>query len=148
MSNEQIAWAAGLFCGEGSTHLRTRKSRNGQKDYVTPCLSVPQSNREVLDRFQEVFGVGRVNGPYSYPNGTSHAKNPVFRYSIDGGKTASEVLRLMWPYLSTEKRNQAQIVLDKWEAGKIGYEGRTYYADKPKYQHDFHNNRPLEAPRP
>ena len=55
---EELAWAAGLFDGEGSTSASDRWS--------TPHLRVPQSGQaepEVLMRFLAIVGVGSIKGP-------------------------------------------------------------------------------------
>ena len=53
---EELAWAAGFFDGEGCFCF----SEAGQ--YV--CVSITQTEREPLDRFERAVGLGKVNGPY------------------------------------------------------------------------------------
>jgi hypothetical protein len=53
--NPEIAWAAGLFEGEGSiTHV-----------YGRTQLRIHMTDFEVLERFLEIIGAGRIYGPYS-----------------------------------------------------------------------------------
>ena len=55
--NPAIAWAAGLFEGEGT---------------ITRCdgrlhLRMQLTDLEVLERFAEIVGTGKIYGPYTRP---------------------------------------------------------------------------------
>jgi hypothetical protein len=97
--SEQLAWAAGFYCGEGSA---SPAQRNGRVCGIR--VTIGQKDREVLDRFQQAVGVGRVNGPYGPYSGNNSCA--MFFYQA-GGRDATRVVRdLLWPWLSTEKREQ------------------------------------------
>src|SRR5258708_2428968 len=97
---EAIAWAAGLFDGEGTTSASDR--------WDTPHVSVPQagdSEPEVLRRLLEILHVGTISGPeMRLPH------QPSWRFAV-GGPTAVQVLELLWPSLGPVKRQQAELVL-------------------------------------
>lgn len=97
MDREELAWAAGLFDGEGCTSLNTK--RNGR--WYGIRLAVAQNSIEVLERFQGAVGVGRVYGPYKGE----------FSYCISGFENVQYVLALLWEWLSEPKRFQAENVL-------------------------------------
>ncbi|HEX4744691.1 MAG TPA: hypothetical protein VFW12_08485, partial [Candidatus Limnocylindria bacterium] len=63
-SDEELAWAAGLFDGDGSTCLLWHRTHPG---YRTCEMSITQTSRtgvpEVLTRFRRVVGLGHLNGP-------------------------------------------------------------------------------------
>ena len=127
MDKEQVAWAAGFFDGEGTTYLRTRKGK-GNRNYVCPTIRIGQSgDPEVLHKFKNIFGIGRVNGPFKYREG----RKPIYQYSCDSYKSAIPIIKAMWPYLSNVKKLQASKVLVAAERGRIGYEGRTYTKERP-----------------
>lgn len=123
--SEDVAWLAGFYCGEGCCYLRKRKSRNGLRQYVNLTFKIGQSDREPLDRVMAILGFGHVNGPFDKSK-TSHAKKPHYVYSADGTVQIKEALRMMWPHLTTEKKNQAQKAIDGADEGWIGIEGRLY----------------------
>lgn len=81
---EDLAWAAGIFDGEGTvtwTNGRTRK---------TLRLSVAQSGSpEIPERFQKAVGLGSVHGPYG-PYGT-HTRQPQYQWNANGAD-AHEVI--------------------------------------------------------
>lgn len=64
-SDEWLAWAAGLYDGEGCAYLRGHRTHDG---YVIGEVALTQSGcgepPEVLRRLAQVIGVGHINGPY------------------------------------------------------------------------------------
>ncbi len=101
MQKLDLAWAAGLFDGEGSVN-------NAAKGKLR--LSVAQTDREVLDRFAKAVGLGTVNGPYGpYEDGPT--KKPLFAYTANT-RHAEKVLNDLWPYLSSVKKEDARRAID------------------------------------
>ena len=68
MSEIELAWAAGLFDGEGTISLVTHRKKRKTKtyEYKQVHVLVSQSGSpEVLERFQRaVGGLGKIYGPY------------------------------------------------------------------------------------
>jgi len=100
---QAFAWAAGLFDGEGSTELYTRRTPErtwfALRSRVSQCDA--QGVPAVLQRFQAVVQCGRIDGPTS-GDGYENA------YKWDAG--ADDTLRVLpkiWPWLGTVKRVQA-----------------------------------------
>jgi hypothetical protein len=116
--SEELAWAAGLFDGEGSVGTYGKSGRS----YFHLRVSIGQQDRRVLDRFVSVVGLGKTYGPYSTPHGKER-----WEYQIAGG-TAREVMDLIWPWLSEPKRLQAerayQELADGPQPQKVGDQGR------------------------
>jgi hypothetical protein len=79
---------------------------------MTPELSVTQSSRvgspEVLRRFMAIVHAGAISGPYAQRNATM----AVYRWKTSARADAERVLALLWPFLGTVKRAQAQRLLD------------------------------------
>jgi len=97
---EQLAWAAGLFDGEGSAIASKRADRPG---YLRLEATVPQCGHdglpEVLVRFRAaVAGVGTVTGPDS---------NDMYVWRASGFQDAQAVIALLWQHLGEVKRGQA-----------------------------------------
>jgi hypothetical protein len=107
VDREEIAWAAGLFEGEGYTGF-TRTNHGARKINFT----VTQQNREPLERFRKLFGVGRIYGPYGGPKQVSHFHCSSFEH-------AQAILAAMWPWLSTRRREQAKRTLRAYLAHPI-----------------------------
>ena len=64
MNESELAWAAGLFDGEGNAGFYAH-SHYGNRTTYRLVAQMAQKDREVLDRFQAAMGVGNVTGPDS-----------------------------------------------------------------------------------
>lgn len=108
-SDEWVAWAAGLYDGEGCSALLRHRTHEG---HFIPELSVTQSSSvgspEVLVRFTEIVRAGGISGPYTQRSSTK----AVFRWKASSRDDAVGVLNVLWPFLGSVKRAQAQRVLD------------------------------------
>ena len=96
MIETELAWAAGLFDGEGSVSVNARTKALE--------ISVGQKGRTVLDRFQAAVGVGRV---YEYAR-DEPGGGTFFHYAVPNARHQLVLLRKLWPYLSEPKRDQAR----------------------------------------
>ena len=107
MNQLERAWAAGLFDGEGSFYCF--HARNGN---YYPQVSVGQAHREVLDRFQEAVGVGKVYGPYQ--PGSRLGTKIWWQYHAHGFDKVTHVLDVLRPYLSSVKVAQGEQAITKY----------------------------------
>ena len=108
MRELELAWAAGLFDGEGSTSvLKTQRDR-----YTYLRMSVSQKDRRVLDRFTKAVGVGKV-----YFNKRGMHSWDCFRQD-----QVYNVLDLLWPYLSDAKKEQATAAKSRVVSAKSNFE--------------------------
>lgn len=105
---EELAWAAGLFDGDGSTALLKHRTHPG---YHVAELSItqasPTGSPEVLSRFRSAVTAGRLYGPY----GGSRVHHPVFRWKAHSAADIELTLAALWPWLSSSKREQATRVM-------------------------------------
>lgn len=110
-----IAWATGIFEGEGSI-----TASGGKPGYsTTPTLAVDMTDEDVLRKVEAIFG-GNVTGPYSRGN-----NKPIYSWRISGIKPAQAVLRLMWPYLCERRRvRAAEMIAEYYEAPVYRRRGR------------------------
>ena len=109
--DEQLAWAAGLFDGDGSTCFAEHRTHMGHR---TAEVSITQSSiagvPEALWRFQSVVGgIGRIYGPYKGRG----CGAPIYRYKALRLSHAEHVIRSLWPWLGSAKRVQALVVLSR-----------------------------------
>jgi hypothetical protein len=90
MSDEEAAWFAGLFDGEGSVIITQRRRPGG--GYVR--ITISNTCLPLLERAHELAGVGPI-----------HAKPPPLMHHLDawewrlGGASALEILRQIRPWL-------------------------------------------------
>lgn len=100
--NEQLAWAAGIFDGEGYF---------GNNRNVAPCptVLVTQSSTtgppEMLVRLQQLFG-GTIRGPQIKGD-----RKPIYRWNVNGFERVQNIVAAVWPWLGDVKRAQSSAAL-------------------------------------
>jgi hypothetical protein len=106
----ELAWAAGLFEGEGWFGLTT-KAR-----HVRPIAkaAVSSSDRDVMDRFAAAVGFGNVTGPYQQ---TGFGTKPMFRWGVGSFQRVQALTALLWFGLGERRRARAIEVLTTCEGG-------------------------------
>lgn len=103
-----IAWAAGLFEGEGcvTLHKSSRIGKHGQ-EYFYPWLAMKMTDEDVIRRFAAVLG-GSVTGPCKQKN-PNH--KPYWNWKLTKIEEVQATLRSLWPYLGGRRRAKAAEVL-------------------------------------
>lgn len=135
MDEHELAWAAGFFDGDGWAAL----VRNGPGHKRRPIAQINQASLtgvpEVLIRFRDAVGVGRVAGPK-----IEEGRQPLYWWVASSRADVTRVGTLIGPWLSTEKRGQfraavglklrgAPISSVPWAAGLFDAEGSTSLSD-------------------
>ncbi len=115
---EKLAWAAGLFDGEGSTGTYQQsvkeKLKSGETkkyDYQSVQMGIAQTDTRVLKRFQEAIGVGVICGPYSEGRDGNPKRKGCYAWKVSGVERVRKTLELIWPWLGEVKREQAEKAL-------------------------------------
>jgi hypothetical protein len=100
------AYSAGLFEGEGwigmERSYRTTRSKKGRQAKV----SLSMSDEDVVRRFHQAVGCGRVNGPYV--KGTN---KPMWVWAASGHENVQALVACWWPWLGMRRRAKAREVL-------------------------------------
>jgi len=101
----RLAWAAGLFDGEGWTGYLTFARKRGTAYKLG--MSVRQSDRhevpEVLQRFKTIAGAGTIDGPYR-----SKGRMPSYMWRESNRERIQRVAARLYPFLGPVKRAQAR----------------------------------------
>lgn len=103
---ELLAWAGGLYDGEGSASVSPHRSHVG---HFSPEVAVTQSGMtcpQVLARFRDVVACGRIYGPYEQDGATL----PVFRWKAAALSDVEHSLYVLAPWIGSVKRDQARRV--------------------------------------
>jgi len=116
INREGLAWAAGLFDGEGTIGTR----RNGSTARLRRiAMSLGMTTEPAVDRFlQSVGGLGTVyrNLKQSkYPRA-----KPVYRWAAQNYEHVQAVVAFLWRWLSEHKRQQAKRALLSWKTERHG----------------------------
>jgi len=100
----EIAWAAGFFDGDGWIGIYRPKRAVKYPSQALPHLQLTftQADRQVLDRFRNAVGVGKVYGPYGP---YKQPRSPMWVYRAEWLQ-AQAVAAMLWKFLSPVKRRQ------------------------------------------
>lgn len=103
----EIAWAAGLFEGEGTiTHTTARNNTTGKAHR----LSLESADLDVLERFVRVVGVGEAKLVRRTPR---PGRKPTWVWKVDGRRRCEPVLRLLLPHLGRRRAERAREALEE-----------------------------------
>lgn len=94
---EELAWAIGLFEGEGSITLR----RNG-----TVTLSLAMTDLDIVERFLAAIGTGRLS---SQPAGRNGRRKRLWRVDVDEIGEVVRILDLFYPRLGRRRQERADL---------------------------------------
>jgi len=97
-SAEEIAWAAGLFEGEGSITQSGGHVR----------LSLTMTDEEPIRRFVKIVRRGAVYGPYAYERwADGHERKPFWTWVCYDRAEARVTIEHLAPWLSTRRLARA-----------------------------------------
>jgi hypothetical protein len=115
-----MAWAAGLFEGEGSFSCASSR--------VMSRLS--STDEDVVRKFREVVRVGRVYGPAMHGHlGTK----PLWTWQVTAFEDVQAIVAMFWRWLGQRRRKKALETLEmgramKWTSPKCTQGRRIRYA--------------------
>jgi hypothetical protein len=106
IDRESLAWAAGFYEGEGCI-----SSSNGPGIQI----SVVQREPEMLHRFQQVFGFGKIMNH----GRTTLSPRDTFVWYVGSFEKCQAVIAMIWPWLSTRRKEQAKRCLLRYEELRV-----------------------------
>lgn len=95
-----LAYAAGLFEGEGSLHVQHRSDNSRSPIAV---MKISMTDEDVVRKFHEIVGVGSVGGPWADKRSESY--KPIWRWTTYGSK-AKALCGQLWPWLGQRRRER------------------------------------------
>jgi len=111
-----IAWAAGIFEGEG-TIIRAKTNKGASPWHA----SVSSTDKCVIDKLYAIFGMGKVYGPYGYVNGKSRRREhhkEYWRWVVHTKETVTAVFMLIYPYLSDRRHGKFKLAIEEMKTLK------------------------------
>lgn len=110
-----IAWAAGLFEGEGSwSTTHPDKGRGGTRRYLRVCLQT--SDLDVLERFRDTVECGSIYAVR--PDSRRPHGRPMYQWTVSGEDTFRSLLELFRPYLGERRIARAEELLAEHGSAK------------------------------
>ena len=104
--SQEIAWAAGLFEGEGCFSLQRRSTNPGSCNLRAALRMVDE---DVVRAFAEIIGVGRVSGPSS---------KQMWEWKASG-EEAEQTYALLGPWLHSRRRARYVELLEQRRAYEL-----------------------------
>jgi len=116
VNDEDIAWAAGLFEGEGTISGYVRRDRPSRTVQLTVYEGAEHGAPALLERFRDVVGEGSIVGPY---------RGRLYHWTTKRIASVESVSSLLWADLSAERRKQFDRAFrgtERWEhlAARLG----------------------------
>jgi hypothetical protein len=91
-NREEVAWAAGLFEGEGCWSWNARTG--------SPGASMKSTDEDVLRKFVRIVGVGGVHGPHI---GTG---KPIWGWNVNSFQQVQHLACLFWVHLGDRRKEK------------------------------------------
>jgi hypothetical protein len=119
---EEIAWAGGLFEGEGCfticTQRNTKLANGRSRTYRFPRARLVMTDEDAIRRFNDVVGFGRVLGPRQAHSGPTH--KPVFEWQVYTFEHVQALYAMLYPWLCARRRARGAEVLAVAHSAKVG----------------------------
>lgn len=96
---EHLAWAAGLFEGEGCFAVHTGRDRS-------LCIRLKMTDEDVVQSFYAIVGVGSVTGPYH-----EGKKKPIWIWQAGAFEDAQAVIAMLWAWLHIRRQQRIKAIL-------------------------------------
>lgn len=135
MDEHELAWAAGFFDGDGWAALARQKGRRSRQPQARINQGSLTGVPEVLLRFRDAVGVGRVAGP-----NIEEGRQPLYWWVASSRGDVTRTGELIGRWLSGQKRAQFRSTVGlafgpepvasvPWAAGLFDAEGSTSLSD-------------------
>lgn len=92
----EVAWAAGLYEGEGTAGLFGKR--------VTTAVAILMTDLEPLERCRDALGLGYVEGPSRIREGWK----PIYAWRISRAAEIVAFFDAVWPFISERRKEQAR----------------------------------------
>lgn len=96
----EVAWAAGLFEGEGSIWI----ARSHGNSY--PRITVASNDTDVLEKFQRIIGCGRIRIQKTNPKHTQQ-----YKFVVSKQQQVRDAFYAMYPWLGERRQKRGLEVL-------------------------------------
>jgi len=96
-----IAWAAGLFEGEGCISIASYT--RGPRYYQYPRLKVHMTDKDTVKKFKEAVQCGNV----SFRKKATPNRKDTWLWELCNTKEIEKIIGLFWPYLGERRRAKA-----------------------------------------
>jgi predicted metal-dependent hydrolase len=118
-----IAWAAGLFEGEGTWITRTKPNapKDGKRYAV---IALQMCDRDVVERFAAVMGCGKVTVEARSERNPKHSD--IWRWTTAKRAECLRIAELLLPYMGERRAARAREVIEASRATDLRSDNARY----------------------
>jgi hypothetical protein len=123
LETKELYWLAGLFEGEGSTHIY---HRNDPYSKAKPILTftIGMTDEDVIRRAFDLTKYGGVYGPYN------KVGKPVYVWKVNNKIQVASLLMTLYPLMGKRRQSQFRSMLRVWKSiptkGQRKYNARLF----------------------
>lgn len=130
MDQTDIAWAAGLFEGEGTWIVRSPKGRGNP----TVVITLQMCDRDVVERFAAIMGCGKVTkGDRREEQNPRH--RAIWRWGTAKRADCLRIARMLLPYLGERRTAKAREIIEAADVPDLRSDRSRYAkAGRPRKQ--------------
>ena len=114
-TSEDIAWAAGLFEGEGCIFQGKGRPRKDGTILLYPRMTLNTTDQDVLNKFAKIVGVGGIK---IVETKEAHWKTQ-YQWWLTNTEEVKSLLKQFRPYLGKRRLAKADQVLEDYENNVI-----------------------------
>lgn len=123
LNKQELAWAAGLFDGEGyvgavKNKYKTKDGNNHEIDRIQCCVLMTDYNS--IARFAKVIG-SKVRGPYKTRHYPKH--KAAWKTGFSSFEFVQFTMCLLWNWLGEVKKEQFKLAIKRW----VSVDHKKYY---------------------
>jgi len=102
-TESQWAWVSGILEGEGYFNIRPLR-----KQYLSPCITVRMTDKDIIERLFLITGVGSINGPYRE---NDRKRKPIWDWRVGNREDVKWILVNCLPWFGQRRGDRARHML-------------------------------------
>lgn len=99
-TKQDLAWAAGLFEGEGCFTLKSGR----------PCCELTSTDKDVVMKFRDIVSIGSIR---FIDKSMKENRKDAWAWNTSGYPSSQYIIALFWTFLGKRRRKRAEEILAK-----------------------------------
>jgi hypothetical protein len=121
---DDIAWAAGLFEGEGCISFTRSKRSHWRNSQTQGRVSVAMTDQDVVERFAKIMGFGTVEYLGVPQSRDGYNRKATWRWRAQSYEHVQATIAMFWSYLGTRRKARAKEILSILQQETVAFSQR------------------------